>query len=150
MKLFGNVTVSDMVNVKDEFGIKGYSFNPKLRFNFGSKKYLMSQQKKQTYLDEIMKEKAKIPSPDKYLCNVHKKDFNDITKKSKIFPYDRKSSIDDLMSISKQLPGTGKYDTTRFDEKHNRPPRGFHKVKAQRITVIDEMIAHGKSVPAPY
>ena len=130
LKLFGNVTVGDMVNVKEEFGIKGYSFNPKLRFNFGNKKHMMPQQKKQTYLDQIMKEKAKIPSPDKYLCNVHKKDFNDISKKSKIYAYDRKSSFDDLIQISKKLPGTGKYDTTRFDEKRNRPPKGYHKVKA--------------------
>ena len=40
-----------------------------------------------------MKDKKKIPSPDKYLCNVHKTNFNDMNKKSKIYMFDRKSTF---------------------------------------------------------
>ena len=97
-----------------------------------------------------MKEKAKIPSPDKYLCNVHKKNFNDLTKKSKIYTFDRQSTFNTIIKDAKKTPGTGKYETTIYDEKRLRPPRGLHKASAERITVLDEATAHGKSIPDKY
>lgn len=97
-----------------------------------------------------MKDKAKIPSPDKYLCNVHKKNFNDITKKSKIYAFDRQSSINQVVKDAKKTPGIGKYETTKYDEKYCKPARGLHKATVERITVIDEARNHGKSIPDKY
>ena len=93
-----------------------------------------------------MKDKAKIPSPDKYLCNVHRKNFNDITKKSKIYAFERQSTFNSIIKDAKKTPGTGKYETTAYDEKRLRPPRGIHKTSVERFTVLDEAAVHGKEV----
>ena len=97
-----------------------------------------------------MKDKAKIPSPDKYLCNVHRKNFNDITKKSKIYAFERQSTFNTIIKDAKKTPGTGKYETTQFDEKRIKPPRGIHKASVERFTVLDEAAVHGKSIPDKY
>jgi len=97
-----------------------------------------------------MKDKAKIPSPDKYLCNVHRKNFNDITKKSKIYAFERQSTFNSIIKDAKKTPGTGKYETTAYDEKRLRPPRGIHKTSVERFTVLDEAAVHGKEVPDKY
>ena len=97
-----------------------------------------------------MKDKAKIPSPDKYLCNVHRKNFNDITKKSKIYAFERQSTFNTIIKDAKKTPGTGKYETTNFDEKRIKPPRGIHKASVERFTVLDEAAVHGKSIPDKY
>lgn len=97
-----------------------------------------------------MKEKAKIPSPDKYLCNVHKTHFNDMNKKSKIYAFDRKSSINEICKAAKETPGTGRYDNMNFDEKYERPPKGIHKVSQERVTIMDEAQTHGKLIPDKY
>ena len=97
-----------------------------------------------------MKDKKKIPSPDKYLCNVHKTNFNDMNKKSKIYMFDRKSTFKDIEKIGKKNPGVGKYNTELFDEKRNRPPKGLHKSSVERITILDEARTHGKSIPDKY
>lgn len=59
-----------------------------------------------------MKDKAKIPSPDKYLCNVHRKNFNDLTKKSRIYAFERDlySTFNTITKDAKKTPGTGKYE----------------------------------------
>ena len=54
-----------------------------------------------------MEAKTKIPGPDKYECNVHRKDFNDMKKKSKIFTHERGSSVLDTIKESKKFPGVG-------------------------------------------
>ena len=110
----------------EEFGIKGYSFNPTLRFNFNIKNKIPTS-KKNTYLDQIAKDKKNIPSPDKYECNAHKKNFNDMNKKSKIYMHERQSFIDIVRKESKKSPGVCKYDSMHYDEKRLRPPRGIFK-----------------------
>ena len=90
-----------------------------------------------------MKQKASIPSPDKYAHQ--RKDFFDPNKRSKIYMTDKKLFIDSLIAEGKKCPGVGKYQTTEFDEKRNRQPRGISKVTEDRITVADEMISIGKS-----
>ena len=42
------------------------------------------------------------------------------------------------------------YECNNYDEKKIKPPKGLFKVKQERITVIDEMMAHGKQQPAHY
>ena len=39
---------------KSDFGIRGYRYNSSLRFNF-QKRYKITQSKKNTYIDQIMK-----------------------------------------------------------------------------------------------
>ena len=131
-KLFGNVSVNDIVKASNklsgcdsEFGVAGYTLNPKLVHGF-NRNHMVPKQKLKRYLDSLMEAKAKLPGPDKYECNVHKKEFNDMTKKSKIYTHERRSSVLDTMNEAKKLPGVGKYETTAFDEKRCRPPRGLH------------------------
>jgi hypothetical protein len=58
----------------DEFGIRGYEVpNPSLRFNFQNKEYKIPASLKNTYIDDIFKKKALLPSPDRYECNAHRK-----------------------------------------------------------------------------
>jgi len=126
---------------QDNYGVEGYQLKPALRFNF-NRDHMIPKSKKETYLDHLMKEKKKIPSPDKYLCNVHKTNFNDMNKKSKIYMFDRKSTMKDIAKEGKKNPGVGKYQTEHYDELRNRPPRGLHKASLERITLIDEARAH--------
>lgn len=97
-----------------------------------------------------MKTKGKIPSPDKYLCNVHKTHFNDLSKKSKIYMFERQSTFKSVEKAAKETPGIGRYDTQNYDEKRLRPPKGLYKTKDERVTVIDEARQHGKSIPDKY
>lgn len=140
-------SIAEMCSIKkQEFGIDGYSFNPKLRFNFNiSNKIPLT--KKNTYLDQIAKDKSKIPAPSKYECTAHRKNFNDINKKSKIYMMERKSYMNDIFRESKKSPGPGKYDSLNYDEKRERPPRGVYKVKDMKITHTDEIINTGNSNP---
>jgi len=134
---------------QDNYGVEGYQLKPALRFNF-NRDHMIPKSKKETYLDHLMKEKKKIPSPDKYLCNVHKTNFNDMNKKSKIYMFDRKSTMKDIAKEGKKNPGVGKYQTEHYDELRNRPPRGLYKASLERITLIDEARAHGMSIPSKY
>jgi len=115
-----------------------------------NKMHKIPASKKRTYIDQIMTEKSKIPSPDKYLCNVHRPHFNDPTKKSKIYTSDRKSSMDDVIKESKKSPGVGKYTVTTYDEKHDKKPKGLFKVGSDRITVLDEVQTHARTIPSHY
>ena len=54
---------------------------------------------------------------------------------------------DEISKIGKKVPGPGKYETMTYDEKRLKPPRGLFKVKCERITVLDEMFAEGKTKP---
>lgn len=67
----------------------------------------------------------KLPSPDKY--NGHRANFNDMTKKSKIYMFERKVYIDDVKAAAKKTPGVGKYENFGWDEKRVKPPRGLSK-----------------------
>ena len=94
-----------------------------------------------------MEDKAKIPGPDKYECNVHRKDFNDQRKKSKIFTHERKSSVLDAIEESKKFPGVGRYDVFGFDEKKNKPPKLGKSNKDEKILETDIVIQASKQVP---
>jgi len=43
-----------------------------------------------------------------------------MSKKMKIYPYDRKTYIMNTINKSKLVPGVAQYDTTKFDEKFNK------------------------------
>ena len=68
----------------------------------------------------------KIPSPDKY--TGQRESFNDQTKRSKIYMFDRKSELARQAEETKKMPGVGRYETTKFDEKYNKPPKGNYKL----------------------
>ena len=77
-----------------QYGIPNYFYNPSLRFNFKNKKFTIPNCKDVSYLDQIIRDKAKIPSPDKY---AHpRQQFNDY-KPGKIFTKDRKLFLDDVV-----------------------------------------------------
>lgn len=64
--------------------------------------------------------------------------------------FDRKSTFKNIEKEGKKNPGVGKYQTELYDEKRNKPPKGLHKVSQERITLVDEARAHGKSIPDKY
>ena len=89
-----------------------------------------------------------IPAPSKY---AHlKKDFNDITKKSKIYTTDRTSSFDNVIKDAKKSPGVGRYDTLKWDEKMNKKAKVCYTQKQERIYPTDEQIYISKSIPSSY
>ena len=87
-----------------------------------------------------MKQSAKIPGPDKYLCNVHRTEFNDIKKKSRIYTSERKSCLNDIAIDAKKnpKPGVGKYEKFAYDEKRLKPARGVFRSRADKYSVVDE------------
>ena len=95
-------------------------------------------------MDYLQEAKAKIPGPEKYECNAHRADFNDMLKKSKIYTHERRSSVLDAMNEAKKVPGVGKYETTAFDEKRNRPAKGGVSDKDQRVLGTDVIIHASK------
>lgn len=129
-----------------EFGVAGYTINPKLVHGF-NRDHLVPKGKLKRYLDVLQEAKAKIPGPEKYECNAHKKEFNDLGKQSKIYTHERRSSVLDAMNEAKKVPGVGKYEPTAFDEKRCRPPRGFHGNKDDRILSTDIAMHASKQVP---
>ena len=48
---------------------------------------------------------------------MHRTDFNDVKKKSKIYTKDWKSFYEDIVKEAKNSPGIGKYNVTEYDEK---------------------------------
>lgn len=46
--------------------VKNYEMHPEQRFNFHNKEFKISPGKTQTYMDKIITQSTKIPSPDKY------------------------------------------------------------------------------------
>jgi hypothetical protein len=97
-----------------------------------------------------MEEKKKIPSPDKYECNVHRKNFNDLNKKSQIYMFDRKSVMGVVIEEAKKTPGIGKYETLAFDEKRCKPPKGTYTIKTRKTSVIEEVMEISKDTPFAY
>ena len=130
-KLFGKLSIQDVAlftrtGADSDLGlIEGYAVDSKLRFNFHNRDFKMPPSKMNRYIDQLMKEKAKIPSPQKYA--PIRANFNDMKKKSVIFPRDRDSSFDFVIKAAKQTPGVGRYDTQNYDEKIIKPPRVNHK-----------------------
>lgn len=89
-KLFGKLSIQDVAlftrsGGDSELGlIEGYQVDSKLRFNFPNKDFKVPPSKLNRYIDQLMTEKAKIPSPDKYA--PIRANFNDIKKKKRNFP----------------------------------------------------------------
>tara|TARA_B100000780_G_C20948189_1_gene378231 strand:+ start:83 stop:337 length:255 start_codon:yes stop_codon:yes gene_type:complete len=84
-----------------------------------------------------MKEKAKIPSPDKY--TGHRDTFLD-KKKLSIYTSDRKWTFSEIEKRSKLFPvGPDKYENTRFDEKYVKPPKICTTQKDRKYTYVDEI-----------
>ena len=55
---------------------------------------------------------------------------------------DRKTSIDRVIEVAKKTPGVGRYDSTEYDDKRNRPPRGIataNNLTADNYNFIDEV-----------
>lgn len=83
-----------------------------------------------------MDAKAQIPSPDKYINDL---DFLSMSKKMKIYPYDRKTYIMNTINKSKLVPGVAQYDTTKFDEKFNKSKVNVVINNEDRYTKFDEI-----------
>ena len=125
----------------DEGGIPNYEINPNLRYNFANKCFVFHKKgsKNDTYLDTLMKQKAKIPSPDKY-AHMHSTLY-DPKKKFKIYPYDKKSAWDDIIKKAKLTPASNFYDKNKFDEERIKPPKGYpNKMEAPKASFIDDAI----------
>ena len=131
-KLFGKLSIQDVAlftrtGADSDLGlIEGYQVDSKLRFNFQNRDFKVSPGKMNRYIDTLMTQKAKIPSPDKYA--PIRANFNDMKKKSVIFTRDRDSSFDFVIKAAKQTPGVGRYDTYNYDEKIIKPPRVNHRL----------------------
>ena len=90
------------------------------------------------YIDKVIEKSKKVPSPDKYA--PQRPHFNDITKKSKIYMFDRKVQIDDVIKAAKKTPGVGRYENRGWDEKMIKPPRGLSKSSMDKYNLFDEKI----------
>ena len=124
--------------------------NPKLRFNFANKKFLipkLNSKTKKNYLDEIIKHKQSIPAPNMYIAHT---DF--VTPKiQKIYCHERRTSIDTVIQQSKGNVGVGKYEVYDYDEKRIKPPKGVSINKADdKYTQFDECMFVSKLVPSFY
>lgn len=91
-----------------------------------------------------MEAKKKIPSPDKYECNAHKANFNDVTKKSRIYTHERKSSVVEAMKEAGKLPGVARYKIETYDEARCKPPRGYSNIKDAKYSKTDEAVYAAK------
>ena len=129
---------------EDSLGIKGYQYDPNLRFNFPNKKHKVTEAKMRRVFDVHIDREKKLPGPFSYKSSAHRTNFNDITKRSKIYTQDRKSAIDIITKGSRWVPGIGKYKVDAYDEKVLKPPKGTYKQKCDRITFHDECMLKGK------
>ena len=157
-KLFGNLTIRDVAlhGVRDELpsidgeigsGVRGYKVNPKARFNFNNKMISIQKHNIPRFFDALMKEKAKIPSPDKYsqLGNMMSPRPHEFGKVK------RKTFAEMTMEISKKTPGVGKYETTQFDEKYKKGVRGGAvPQKTDNFNYVDEAMTIGRESPGFY
>jgi hypothetical protein len=137
-KLFGNLSVRELAFSRKEnevFGMKGYDLpDSELRFNFGNKMHQMPKALKKSYLDDIQKKGAKLPSSVQYTCNQHK-GFDVADKQMKIYAAERVTYCGEIAKDSKKSPGIGKYNITDFDERRVKPPKGLHKLTAERVMI---------------
>lgn len=107
--------------------VKNYDVNASARFNFTNKKYVPNQAKVQRFLDAVIDQSKKVPSPDKY---NHLPEFLSKNKKHTIYKTDRRLSIDEVIETSKKTPGVGHYKMKEsYDEKFVKPPVGTGAVK---------------------
>lgn len=125
--------------------VKGYEINWELRHNFLNKEFKISPGKSKTYIDEIMRQSAKIPGPDKY--TGARENFNDVKKNSKILAFDRKTHMDFIIKAAKQTPGVGRYDSSNYDEKYEKPPKFGKAGKETKYNFVDESAYLGKISP---
>ena len=95
-KLYGNLSVKDVADFHsknllsdDQLGIKGYHYDPNLRFNFHNKKHKVPEAKMRRVFDILIDREKKLPGPCSYKSTQHRTHFNDITKKSTIYTQDR-------------------------------------------------------------
>lgn len=56
----------------------------------------------------------------------------------------------EIAKEQKKWHGPGKYDSTGFDEKRNRPPKGSYTVRRERITFVEEALWRGSESPGIY
>ena len=123
-KMYGTISVNEMavsgLKMYQSTGIKGYDVNSEIRFNFLNKSHKIPNSNLRRYLDTLMAEKAKIPSPDKY--TGQRVNFLD-DKRHKIYAHERKFEFADLIKKGKNSPGCTSYNTTQFDEKYVKPPK---------------------------
>ena len=142
------MALSGAKNALSEYGIPGYQINSELRFNFHNKDHLIpATSKLNRFLDTLMAQKAKIPSPDKY--TGHRESFVDKRKVS-IYTTDRKSFCLDIEKKAKLVPGPAQYDTARFDEKYVKPPKTSYTKKAEKYSYVDEIQFVAKQTPLIY
>jgi hypothetical protein len=127
----------------DVMGIKGYHYDPDIRFNF-NRNHKVPQQKINRIFDIVMNREKKLPGPSTYSNTNHRTNFNDMTKKSKILTHDRKSAIPIIANNNKWVPGIGKYNVAAYDEKMEKPAKGTYTFKDDRISTIDEALLKGK------
>ena len=95
-KLFGSLSIREVAFFKkggEGKCLDGYEMpDPKLRFNFHNRDFHIPKSNVKNYINQIIHDKKNIPSPDKY---AHlRPNFNDITKKSKIYISDRHNYMD--------------------------------------------------------
>ncbi len=129
--------------------VPGYQINSKVRHNFQNKSFNFSNAKQETYLDLLIKQKQKIPSPDKYA--LMRESFVDPKKQSKIYTADRGSTWNEVIKKAKLTPASNFYDKTQFDEKRMKPPRGYaHNMQTLKYSFIDEAIFLSKQSPSFY
>lgn len=82
---------------KEYYAIKGYKLNPKLRFNLSQINGFKKTDN--NFMDEHVKKKKFVPSPDKY---AHHPKFIDPTKKQTILKNDRKLFLDKVIKDMKK------------------------------------------------
>mmetsp|Transcript_18225 Transcript_18225/g.13250 ORF Transcript_18225/g.13250 Transcript_18225/m.13250 type:complete len:189 (+) Transcript_18225:184-750(+) len=88
-----------------------------------------------------MKEKEKIPSPDKYSQNQ-----STLTQqKISIYKHDRYSYMKDLGKKGKDVPGVGLYDCKIKDK-----VKGSFKSTLERVSVLEEAKLNAMLVPSHY
>mmetsp|Transcript_9268 Transcript_9268/g.15595 ORF Transcript_9268/g.15595 Transcript_9268/m.15595 type:complete len:149 (+) Transcript_9268:426-872(+) len=126
----------------DEKGVKGY-FMPKVLVKERVITHpIIKNAKNETYLDQIMKAKALIPSPSQFNLDkqLFKKMANPITSKSP-----RKTPIDEVQNFQKKhkFPGVGQYQVKPVLK---RIQLGLSD-KTDRVGYLEEAILKAASSP---
>ena len=102
-KLFGSLSIKEVAMFKkggDGPVLDGYEMpDPKLRFNFHNRDFLIPKSNIKNYIEQVIHQKKNIPSPDKY---AHlRPNFNDVSKKSKIYIADRQNYMNQIQKDAK-------------------------------------------------
>jgi hypothetical protein len=100
------------------------------------------------FIDLHLEQKKQVPSPDQY--SHPRKHFNDMNKRSIIYPNDRQTSMDEVIKTAKKTPGVCKYNITSYDEKMNKKPKGNFKLSEPRVLPTEETMAIKMEIPAFY